>query len=324
MNLVSPRPGRLLQVFCAFAALALLVAGCGDGGPRPSPTVPPASPRSSARFEPVVVSDDLAVGPNRFVAGLLQGGDLVIDARLHFRFFKVDEATNRATLSSETDARPLTVTKNFTHVDRDGKVETHPLGTIGVYVAQVNFDRPGSWGVEITGSTRDGQAIPVLDPLLAVRERSASIGIGQPAPPSRQPLLSDVAGDIGQIDTSNPPDPDMHQMTIASAIGSGRPTVISFSSPAFCVSQTCGPTKDIVDQLYAQHKGQASFIHVEPYDVPRARKGEALSPVPTMGEWGLTTEPWTFMVDKTGRVAAKFQGIVDIDELEAALRPLLS
>ena len=40
-------------------------------------------------------------------------------------------------------------------------------------------------------------------------------------------------------------------------------------------------------------------------------------------EWGLPTEPWVFVVDAKGKVAAKFEGMAYPDELTAALDALL-
>jgi hypothetical protein len=115
----------------------------------------------------------------------------------------------------------------------------------------------------------------------------------------------------------------MHQMTIADAVTSGRPTLIVFATPAFCVTRVCGPTKQMVDQLYPQYKDEVNFIHVEPYELEPARSGEGLIPVPAVGEWGLPTEPWAFIIDKEGNVAAKFEGIVAPSELEEALQNVL-
>jgi peroxiredoxin len=38
-----------------------------------------------------------------------------------------------------------------------------------------------------------------------------------------------------------------------------------------------------------------------------------------MREWGLTTEPWTFVVGRDGRIAERFEGVVSVRELEAAV-----
>ena len=42
-----------------------------------------------------------------------------------------------------------------------------------------------------------------------------------------------------------------------------------------------------------------------------------------MQEWGLLTEPYTFVLDGEGRVAAKFEGFVNEDELAEALAAVL-
>jgi hypothetical protein len=61
--------------------------------------------------------------------------------------------------------------------------------------------------------------------------RRFSVGVGDPAPRSVQTILSDVF-DIKEIDTFDPPKPDMHDMTIADAVTSGKPSVIVFATPA--------------------------------------------------------------------------------------------
>ena len=75
--------------------------------------------------------------------------------------------------------------------------------------------------------------------------------------------------------------------------------------------------------LYHEYKDRVTFIHVEPYDLDKARSGEGLVPVPATSDWGLDTEPWVFVVDAEGRVAAKFEAFVMMDEVEAAFRRLL-
>ena len=50
----------------------------------------------------------------------------------------------------------------------------------------------------------------------------------------------------------------------------------------------------------------------------------SLDPVHTMDEWGLITEPWTFILDSDGRVRAKFEQFVTEDEIIVALEEALS
>ena len=40
-------------------------------------------------------------------------------------------------------------------------------------------------------------------------------------------------------------------------------------------------------------------------------------------EWALPSEPWTFLVDGDGKVAAKFEAFTSLEELEDALLEVL-
>jgi hypothetical protein len=324
------------------AAALLMAAACGGSSEDDDRLI--LTPSTSS-YLPTTISSDLAVGPNRFLLGLLdEDGAPVAGAELHLRFFKIDGAEME--LRTETDATPITVTRSFTHLHDDGTRHRHEVGELGVYVAHVEFDEPGRWGVEVTGTVA-GQQIEPQTPVFEVRERSKAPGIGDPAPLSRQPTLADV-DDIAEIDTSDVPNPDMHSMTIAEAVASGRPTVIAFATPAFCTSQICGPVKEIVDQLYEKYQQQANFVHVEPYFVDIARNGGGLCPIPIVNRdlaanpavdacpkipedelpppeesWNLDTEPWVFVVDSQGIIRAKFEAVVGLEELEEALQAVL-
>jgi hypothetical protein len=67
---------------------------------------------------------------------------------------------------------------------------------------------------------------------------------------------------------------------------------------------------------------QITIIHIEPFDLAAVQSGELIA-VPELAEWGLVTEPWVFVVDGSGNVAAKFEGIVEAEEIAAALAPLV-
>jgi len=295
---------------------------------------------------PEIVSSDLAVGPNTFSLGLLtQEKEIVLGAQVHARFFQ--QVGDQLVLRGEGDLQPVEATLSYTETRPDGTTRTIETGQITVYKANVEFDQAGIWSVEVT-ATVEGKTYDPVTAAFQVRGQSLSPAIGDPAHRSHQTILADVA-DISEIDTSDPPDPDMHAMTIAEAVTSGKPTVIVFATPGFCVSRTCGPTKQAVDELYPKYKDQVNFVHVEPYFLEQARQGIRLCPVPIFNlrwarerlagvdcpqlapeqlpppeeDWRLETEPWVFLVDKQGNIAAKFEAVVSYQELEAALQVLL-
>jgi hypothetical protein len=112
----------------------------------------------------------------------------------------------------------------------------------------------------------------------------------------------------------------MHDITIADAIASGRPSVIAFATPAFCRSRTCAPVMDtVMDPLFDRYGERAQFLHIEPYALEDLRAGFIQTPEAVTREWGIQSEPWIFVVGSDGRVAAKFEGISGIAEVEAAL-----
>jgi hypothetical protein len=261
------------------------------------------------------------VGENRFVVGLLdQDTGAITGAEVAFRFFKLDG--DQETPKGEAEATALTVERSYTHTHADGTVEKHSAGETGVYVAHPTFDDAGSWGVQVMAMT-EGKKIEPLSACFSVLEEGKSVAVGAPAPQSDTLTLKDVT-DVAEIDTSDPPIPEMHTMSVAEAVTSGNPSVIVFATPAFCLSRICGPTKETVDELFRQYKDEVGFVHVEPYDLEKARNGEGLFPVPAAAEWGLESEPWVFVVDGEGVVAAKFEGVVTLAELKAALDPLLA
>ena len=312
--------GKATAALVFLAALAVIAAACSSGGGDGSPSTSTPETTTTLGVSPVIVNSELVVGENRFMIGLLSSeNEEIVGAAVAFRFFKLDG--DQKELREEAQATPIALEKTYTHTHEDGTVETHEAGESGVYVAAVRFDEPGQWGVEVTAAVGD----MTYDPAPAgfvVLEESASVAMGAPAPLSETLTLDDVE-DVAEIDTSNPPIPEMHTMTIAEAVTSGRPSVIVFATPAFCLSRICGPTKDVVDELFEQYKSEVNFVHVEPYELDRARSGEGLFPIPATTEWGLQSEPWVFLVDSEGFIAAKFEAVVTMDELKAALEPLL-
>jgi hypothetical protein len=321
-----------------FLAAVLLLAACNEDGEAEPSGTPEGSPGATACTEkvvsqpiegevlPLVVSSDLAVGENRFVLGLIdQTTDQPLtDATIHLEFVCFD--TPEGSPAFESDMEAITLTKTYTHTHDDGLVEAHEAGQTGAYVSYVDFDRFGIWGIDVTGTTADGRKFGPLRSTFGVNQTPVGLAPGDPAPPSEQPIAADESG-LHDLDTSVSPSLTQHNLTIADAIASGKPTVVAFSTPAFCQSQICGPIKEIFDDLNVAYEGRANFVHIEPYDVPKMRNGDCPSLenclVPTLTEWRLPSEPWVFVVGADGLIDAKFDGIASYEEIDAALKASL-
>jgi hypothetical protein len=124
---------------------------------------------------------------------------------------------------------------------------------------------------------------------------------------------------LRQIDSSDPPDPRLHQVRIADAIAQGKPQVIVFASPRLCTTRLCGPVVDVVRTLIPLYGDRVVFTHEE---IWQDAAGQQLSP--TVVEWRLQSEPWIFVVDGQGIVQARFEGLTTERELEAAVKRLLA
>ena len=108
--------------------------------------------------------------------------------------------------------------------------------------------------------------------------------------------------------------------SVAGSLAAHRPFVVTFATPRFCTSRVCGPVVDVVDAVRRRFERRGvRFIHVEVFRANDPSKGLNR----WMREWGLTSEPWTFLVGRDGRVKAEFQGSVSAAELSAAIRQTL-
>jgi hypothetical protein len=203
-----------------------------------------------------------------------------------------------------------------------------PAGEQGVFSARLKFDTASDttdayWGLEVTTTRADGKPVVAQGPF-EVKQAPSTPAIGAPAPRSVT-LTSKDAPDLSAITTANPPDPDLYRLSIHEALNTGKPLVVTFATPAFCVSATCGPQVEVISAIKERHRDRANFIHVEVFANPKDIQGgrPAGGYVPAVAEWGLPTEPWNFVIDKEGRVRAKFEQFTTEEEIEAALAEVL-
>lgn len=343
---------HIALLIAAVVSISLATA-CGgdDDESTPEDTGSPAASGTATEQAPgdysgVVITTDVTTGPNRFAVGVLDENGVVLAANVALAFIKLTSA-NEGQVRFESETEYVELERFYIEDDTGEKVST---GATGAYVTQADFDETGDWGVQITGS-KDGDQIGPINLAFQVVPPEQTLNVGDPAPKSRQTLASEVA-DITEIDSMSPPDP-LHDLAIADAVASGKPSVILFGTPAFCETQVCGPVMEAVMlPLYDQYKSEANFIHVEPYfletmrsgaglcavpafniDLARSGVGEGVGPCPTLtveelqaaGEsWSLNTEPIIFVVDSEGNIAGKFEAVVGPGEVEDALVNALS
>jgi hypothetical protein len=190
-----------------------------------------------------------------------------------------------------------------------------PLGGPAFYVAHVRAPAAGKYWVL---AKPRGAAIGGLGNLI-VRRHSYSPALGAKAPVSATPTLATTGGKLGPLTTATHPDRHLYTTSIAQALATHVPFVVTFATPKFCTSRTCGPVVDVVSHVRKQLSRTAvRFIHVEVFTHNDPARGYNR----WMRQWGLQSEPWVFLVGRDGRIKAKFEGPVSVRELRAAVRSL--
>jgi hypothetical protein len=132
-----------------------------------------------------------------------------------------------------------------------------------------------------------------------------------------RPTVTDspvATGDLAAVTSDPEPDPTLYAQSVGQAMASGKPTVIYFGSPAHCPTELCAASLAALKQVKAQFGDKVNFIHVETRDLKVPSQISA-----TAQAWGLLSEPWTFALDKAGRVNTRIEGGLDADELSAVL-----
>ena len=254
-----------------------------------------------------LASTDLGVGPNRLAFGLVN----------------VESGPIR-------EADVLISTFYLGDGRQEGPIQTAravwrrwPIAQAGLYTASFDFDREGAWGVVANYVDHLGSSVTVSAGI-EVKPKSATPSIGERPPASVTKLAKDFEN-LKDMTSDPEPDEELYAMTVAEGLNAGKPLVVAFSTPAFCRTATCGPQLDVIKELKGYYYRDVNFIHVEVYDSPADIEGN-LSNAPlaqAMIDWALPTEPWTFVMDADGKVAAKFEAFATKDELEAALDAVL-
>lgn len=282
----------------------LVLGACGERGADPAGREQ-AEDTFSSNLEdvetyPIFISSEIVVGENRFLVALRDGEtDAPVaspDIDVDISFFDLEE--------SEDDP--------VAEVDTEFLWTSKPRS--GVYVATPTFSRPGDWGAEVMVQ---GEGIEErVRGEFEVAEEPITPAIGDPAPPSNTPTAHGV-DDIAQISSDEDPDPRFYERSISEALAAREPFVVVFATPKFCESQVCAPTLDTVKKVSRDFR-DVTFIHSEIYEDLEPTN----PPVEAVTQWRLPGEPWVFVVDAQGRVAAKYEGVAGEAELRSTLRSL--
>jgi hypothetical protein len=205
-------------------------------------------------------------------------------------------------------------------------VVTAPTEGRGVYQATVTFDSAGFWVAEVTADI-EGLGPQTAEASFAVLDDPELPAPGDEAEPTENLTVDSKGVPLAAIDSraatmEEVPDPELHEWTIARAIGEGRPALVVFATPVFCVSRFCGPVTKMVEELADRYEDRAVFIHVEIWE---DHDDQTLNQAAV--DWlqmpnGDLTEPWLYLIGADGTIVDRWSSMWSLSEVEAELEAL--
>jgi hypothetical protein len=224
----------------------------------------------------------------------------------------VERPRARVWLATAKQAKPfLRTTAALEPIGVPGGAESD-TDVKNLYVTNVDVQKAGKYW--LLAEPIGGRPIQALGNLV-VKAKAASPVVGERAIASKTPTLATAHGNLKRLSTASKPVPALYRHSIADSLAAHKPFVVTFATPKFCSSRTCGPTVDVVDQVRRRTRGDIRFIHVEIYEGNDPDRGVNR----WVKEWNLPSEPWVFVVGRDGRIKAKFEGSVSVAELTRAL-----
>ena len=292
------RSNRLV-VFLAL--LGLVAAACGDAEPT---TFPEGAFAIRANRDITVGSERLLIGVRQADGATLGSPDDVVEIEVR--------------PSDDPSAEAQRATAGFSWIIPD---------VSGLYRATFDFDRPGVWEATVipsSGPALEPALFSVLDASCATATTDqggalCAVQVGEAAPIAASPTLEGNA--VEEITTDPDPDERLYMLSLDDALTNGRPTVVVFATPAFCQTAACGPLVDIVQERIDSYPG-IDFVHVEVFTGFRDPDFDPTDPdrlAPAVEAYRLVSEPWVYVVDASGIVTARFEGVMAAEELDAAL-----
>lgn len=237
-----------------------------------------------------MANSDLAIGQQRLTFVVLRNDVPVTDTPAYVRFFKSADSRPQLVGEGAIPWVPLGATDS-------AQAGAAPTGTelTGIYYVNVQFDEAGIRGL---GVTLGPKADPVTESRVqfTIKAKAEAVALGEKAVPVKNPTSKERP--LQQIHTGGDADPGFHTMSIATAVASGKPSVLVFATPSFCRTRTCGPSLQTAVKAAQTFGGRANFVHIEPYELDESgnlvknSKGDQFNLVEPSLAWRLPSEPW--------------------------------
>lgn len=295
----------MLRAAALALAAGLLVAGCG--GSSGAAQEEPEDGTLEALWR--APGDDVAIVPGTadFGPGRVRLTFLVIDDEGRV----VTRPTARVWVARGLEQEPFAeTTARSEPIGVDGSEEADAEA---IFVTHLDLAEPGTYWV--LAEPEGGRKIQAIGNVVVVDDPAAP-AVGEPAVASETPTIASTGGDFEALTTQDPPDRELLEHSIADSLEAKVPFVVTFATPRYCQTRTCGPVVDVVDAVRERYGSQGiRFIHVEIYE----DNDPAKETNRWVREWNLPSEPFTFVVGADGLIKERFEGTVSVRELAEAV-----
>jgi hypothetical protein len=295
----------VLRAAAFVLAAGLLAAGCG-GSSGESQEEPTDGTLEALWRAP---GDDVAIVPGTadFGPGRVRLTFLVIDDEGRV----VTRPTARVWVARGLEQEPFAeTTARSEPIGVEGSEETD---ADAIFVTELDLPKPGTYWV--LAEPVGGRAIQAVGNVV-VADEPAAPAVGDPAVASETPTIESTGGDFEALTTADPPDRELLKHSVAASLEAKVPFVVTFATPRYCQTRTCGPVVDVVDAVRGQYEAEGvRFIHVEIYE----DNDPAKETNRWVREWNLPSEPFTFVVGADGLIKERFEGTVSVRELGEAV-----
>ncbi len=320
------------HLLLAVLSLGLIASACtSDGDPAPSATTATQTLDASTFAAQVASSDLAARSPESVQIGVFsstaEAGVQVLsfgEIGVAFDFLGAD-GSQPPSPGPATTARFVPAPGKET-TGAEGPTLTSPSEVAGVYMTpEVTLPEAGIWNATVT-IVVDGAAPESLEAAFTVFPEHRIPAPGDEALATKNLTIDSegepaVAIDSRAQDGARVPDPELHATTIADALKQGRPALVQFATPVYCVSEFCGPTVEAQEELAREYGDVAEFIHVEIW-----RKYKQGMVNPAAADWllrdGDLTEPWLYLIDADGMIVERWGPLFDLDDVRSSLEAL--
>ncbi len=324
------RPGGRLAV---ITAAALVLVACGGGDTPVVGDAPDADDDELAELSVAIASFDISAGEQRrLMAGVFSPTrQLVAFGEVEFGLAYLGEGED-TDMEAELDQRVTASFLGVPGIEPEGEATQPTLvddtGS-GVYAATVDLERPGIYGLQVAAELDDGSVVTGQQ-AFTVTEHSEVPDVGDEAPAVDnftiqdaedglvEPVAVDSRAQDGDLDVL---DPRLHSTSVADALDAGRPVVVTIATPVYCQTRFCGPLTEVVADLADDYADRADFVHLEVWEDFDEQQLNDAAAAWIQTEFG-GNEPWVFLVDEDGRVAARWDNVLDVEELVAELDTL--